>query len=63
MIKNLQFLSNQADNQGLLPIPELIIFTKFRKDWSKLGDFLLKANFWSWELFYETPSTYSSSFW
>ena len=31
---------------------ELIIFTKFRKDWTKNADFLLMANFWTWALFW-----------
>ena len=32
IIKNLQFLSNQTDTQGLLLTHKLIILTKFRKD-------------------------------
>ena len=37
--KYLQFLSNQADIQGILPTHELIIFTKFYNDWVKIVDF------------------------
>ena len=39
MVKNPQFLSNQADIQGLSPNHELIILTKFCKDWVKFVDF------------------------
>ena len=40
IIKNSQFLPNQADIQAILPTHELIIFTKFHNDWVKIVDFL-----------------------
>ena len=40
LIKNQQFLSNQADIQAILPTHELVILTKFHKDWSKNMEFL-----------------------
>ena len=33
LVKNLQFLSNQADIEATLPTHELIILTNFCKDW------------------------------
>ena len=44
-VKNLQFLSNQADIQAILPIYELVILAKFHKDWQKIVDFLVIAKF------------------
>ena len=32
-VKNPQFLSNQADIQAILPTQELVILTKFYKNW------------------------------
>ena len=58
MIRNSQFLFNQADSHGLLYSHDLIILTKSHKDLAKFVNFLLKAHFWSWELFYETPSSF-----
>ena len=40
LAKNPQFLSNQADIQAILPAHELVISTKFHKDWQKLLIFL-----------------------
>ena len=45
MIKNPQFLSNQADIYGLLPTLELIILTRFRKDVAKCFGFFNKSQF------------------
>ena len=45
LVKNPQFLSNQADNQATLPIYELIILTKFHNDWQEIVDFLAVAKF------------------
>ena len=53
-------MSNQTDIQELLPTHELIVLTKFGKDGTKFVDFLLKANFLSWELFYKMPSTFQT---
>ena len=43
--KNPQFLPNQADIQAILPTYELVIFTKFHKDWVKIVDFKIKSLF------------------
>ena len=40
-VKNLQFSSNQADIQATLPTHELIILSKFRRDWKEIVDFLV----------------------
>ena len=42
IIKNPQFLPNQADIQAILPTHELIIFTKFHTDWVKIVYFLFQ---------------------
>ena len=39
LVKNPQFLSNQAT----LPTHELIILSKFHKDWKEIVDFLIIA--------------------
>ena len=45
LVKNPQFLSNQADIQATLPTHELIILTKFHNDWQEIVDFLVTAKF------------------
>ena len=45
LVKNPQFLCNQADIQAILPTHGLVILTKFRKDWQKIEDFLVVAKF------------------
>ena len=45
LVKDSQFLSNQADIQAILPTHELVILTKFHKDWPKIVDFLVIAKF------------------
>ena len=45
LVKNPQFLSNQADIQAILPTHGLVILTKFHKDWQKIEDFLVVAKF------------------
>ena len=42
LVKNPQFLSNQADIQATLPTHELIALTKYCKDWQEIGYFLVK---------------------
>ena len=39
LVKNPQFLSNQADIQGMLFTYELVILTKFYEDWQKMNKF------------------------
>ena len=43
LVKNSQLLSNQADILATLPTHELIILSKFRKDWKEIVDFLVIA--------------------
>ena len=45
IVKKLQFLSDQAEIQAILPTHELFILTKFHKDWQKIVDFLLIVEF------------------
>ena len=43
VVKNLQFLSDQAEIQAILPTHELFILTKFDADWSKNVDFFIRS--------------------
>ena len=45
LVKNPQFLSNQANIQAIVPTHGLVILTKFHKDWQKINDFLAIAKF------------------
>ena len=45
LVKNPQFFSNQADIQATYPTNELVILTKFHKDWQEIMDFLEIAKF------------------
>ena len=56
LIKNLQFLYNQANIQAILSTFELVIFTKFHKDWIKIVDFSTKAYFWASNIFLTSVS-------
>ena len=57
LVKNPQFLSNQADLQATLPTHELRILSKFYKDWKEIVDFLVIAKFWLSSKFSAYPST------
>ena len=46
LIKVPQFLPNLYDTWSKLSPHELIILTKFHKDWAKIMEFLLIVNFW-----------------
>ena len=46
LIKNAQFLLNQADIKAILPTHGLVIFTKFHNYSVKIMDFSLMAYFW-----------------
>ena len=52
LVKNLQFLSNPHETWLKWLPHELILFTKFHEDWTKIVEFLLMANLWTWSLFY-----------
>ena len=55
--KNPQFLPNHADIKAILPTHELVIFTKFHKDWVKIMDFSIKACFWVSNIFFASVSS------
>ena len=40
LVKNPQFLSNQAEIHATSPTHELVILTKFHKDWQENMDFI-----------------------
>ena len=44
-----------ADIQAKLPTHELVILTKFHKDYEKIVDFLLRRTFLACALFYSMP--------
>ena len=45
LLKNLQFLLNHYETLSQYGIHEYLIVTKFRNDWIKIVDFLIKAYF------------------
>ena len=45
LVENLQSLCNQADILAILPTNELVILTKFHKDWQKIVNFLAIVKF------------------
>ena len=51
LVKNPQFLSNQADILPKLPIHELVILTKWRNDRVKIVDFFQRDSFWAIPIF------------
>ena len=57
IIKNLQFLSDQAEIQAILPTHELFILTKFQKDWQNIVDFLVIVKFCASPVFFASVST------
>ena len=61
--ENSQFLPNQADIQAILSIDELVIFTKFHKDWVKIVDFSIKAYFWASNIFFHQSLGNSPTKW
>ena len=63
LIKNLQFLSNPHETWWKLSSHEVIIFTKFHEDRTKIVDFLLMANFWKCPVFFAPDFTWSAVFW
>ena len=51
IVKNQQFLSNQVDIPPTSSTHELVILTKFHKDWQEIVDFLVIPNFEPVQLF------------
>ena len=62
LIKNPQFSSNLADIQAKLPTHEVVILTKFYKDYKKIVDFLLTQKFLVCALFYASPFIWALSY-
>ena len=56
VVKNLQFLSDQAEIQAILPTHELFILTKFHKDWQRIVDFLVIVKFCASPVFFASVS-------
>ena len=52
LVKNPQFLSNQADILPKLPIHKLVILTECHNDKMNIMDFFQTANFWASPIFY-----------
>ena len=59
LMKNLQFLTNQAETLVILPIYETVIVTKFQINWTKIVDFSLIAYFSASAIFYYSVSNSS----
>ena len=47
LLKNTQFLRNHYEPWSNCGTHELLILTKFRNDFTKIVDFLIKAYFWA----------------
>ena len=45
LMKNLQFWSNFDETLSIVPINEVVNWTKFGQDWTKIVDLSLIANF------------------
>ena len=52
IVKNQQFLSNQVDIPPTSSTHELVILTKFHKDWQEIVDFLVIEKFWASLIFF-----------
>ena len=55
LLKNLQFLLNHYETLSKYGTHEYLILAKFRNDWVRIVDFLIKAYFW---LSPDTPGTH-----
>ena len=51
-MKNPHFLADQAETLSILPTHEIVIFTKFHTNWTKIVDFSLIAYFSASAIFY-----------
>ena len=47
LLKNPQFLPDHYETLSKLGTHEYLIVSKFRDDWVKIVDFLIKGHFWS----------------
>ena len=59
LMKNPQFLPNQAQTLAILHNHEMVILTKFHINWMKIVDFSLIPYFRTSPIFYFSPSTYT----
>ena len=57
VVKNLQFLSDQAEIQAILPTHELFILTKFHQNWQKIVDFVAMVKFCASPVFFASVSS------
>ena len=57
-MKNLQFLSNFDQTLSKGPINEIVNWTTFGQDWTKIVDFSLIANFEASLIFYASVSIF-----
>ena len=57
LVKNPQFLTNQADIQATSPTHELVILTKSHKDWEEIVDFLVIVKSWASLIFFASVSS------
>ena len=56
LVKNLQFSFDPAEISAILSTHELVILTKFHKDWPKIVDFLVIAKFCASQIFFASVS-------
>ena len=61
-MKNLQFLFNFDETFPKGPINELVDWSKFGQDWTKIVEFSLIANFDASLILYESVSKFLSNF-
>ena len=59
LMKNPQFLPESAETLAILPIYEIVIFTKFQINWTKIVDFSFIAYFCASAIFYYSVSIFS----
>ena len=59
LMKNLQFLFNFDETLSKSPKIEIVNWTKFGQDWTKIVDFSLIANFEACLIFYASVFMYS----
>ena len=62
LMKNPQFFSESAETLAILPIHEMVVFTKFHENWAKIVDFSLIAYFGACLIFYSPVSIYLPDF-
>ena len=58
LMKNPQFFSESAETLAILPIHEVVVFTKFHENWAKIVDFSLIVNFKASLIFFSSVFTY-----